>query len=172
MYAEKNYTFLLHISPFLLLLPVVQIIFHSISIIKIFRRQWNFFICLNLNKKVVLKIIQQHKDLILYHWNCFSISNFYVFRYKKKIACKSIIPYWFIRNFYTFIKKLKTSFFKNTHYKINVILYVSVQNTNFLTQSHNFSLHFIHSKPLNTLNTKWMFIKQNKFICEFRWYKV
>lgn len=85
----------------------------------------NFFICLNLNKKVVLKIIQQHKDLILYHWNCFSISNFYVFRYKKKIACKSIIPYWFIRNFYTFIKKLKTSFFKNTHYKINVILYVS-----------------------------------------------
>lgn len=71
----------------------------------------NFFICLNLNKKVVLKIIQQHKDLILYHWNCFSISNFYVFRYKKKIACKSIIPYWFNRNFYTFIKKLKTSFF-------------------------------------------------------------
>lgn len=53
----------------------------------------NFFICLNLNKKVVLKIIKQHKDLILYHWNCFSISNFYVFRYKKKIACKSIIPY-------------------------------------------------------------------------------
>lgn len=53
----------------------------------------NFFICLNLNKKVVLKIIQQHKDLILYHWNCFSISNFYVFRYLKKIACKSIIPY-------------------------------------------------------------------------------
>lgn len=85
----------------------------------------NFFICLNLNKKVVLKIIQQHKDLILYHWNCFSISNFYVFRYKKKIACKSIIPYWFIRNVYTFIKKLKTSFFLNTHYKINVILYVS-----------------------------------------------
>lgn len=114
----------------------------------------NFFICLNLNKKVVLKIIQQHKDLILYHWNCFSISNFYVFRYLKKIACKSIIPYWFIRNFYTFIKKLKTSFFKNTHYKINVILYVSFQNTNFLTQSHNFSLHFLHSKPLNTLNTK------------------
>lgn len=114
----------------------------------------NFFICLNLNKKVVLKIIQQHKDLILYHWNCFSISNFYVFRYLKKIACKSIIPYWFNRNFYTFIKKLKTSFFKNTHYKINVILYVSFQNTNFLTQSHNFSLHFLHSKPLNTLNTK------------------
>lgn len=114
----------------------------------------NFFIYMNLNKKVVLKIIQQHKDLILYHWNCFSISNFYVFRYKKKIACKSIIPYWFIRNFYTFIKKLKTSFFLNTHYKINVILYVSFQNTNFLTQSHNFSLHFLHSKPLNTLNTK------------------
>lgn len=71
----------------------------------------NFFIYMNLNKKVVLKIIKQHKDLILYHWNCFSISNFYVFRYKKKIACKSIIPYWFNRNFYTFIKKLKTSFF-------------------------------------------------------------
>lgn len=44
----------------------------------------NFFIYMNLNKKVVLKIIKQHKDLILYHWNCFSISNFYVFRYKKK----------------------------------------------------------------------------------------
>lgn len=29
-----------------------------------------FFICMNLNKKVALKIIQQHKDLILYHWNC------------------------------------------------------------------------------------------------------
>lgn len=50
----------------------------------------NFFICLNLNKKVVLKIIQQHKDLILYHWNCFSISNFYVFRYKKKLHANQL----------------------------------------------------------------------------------
>lgn len=69
----------------------------------------NFFICLNLNKKVVLKIIKQRKDLILYHW---TVEMFLIL---KKVACKSIIPYWFIRNFYTFIKKLKTSFFLKTH---------------------------------------------------------
>lgn len=151
MYVHSYYIFF----PFLLFYQLFKLSFTAYLLSKYLEGNVrNFFICLNLNKKVVLKIIKQHKDLILYHWNCFSISNFYVFRYKKKIACKSIIPYWFIRNFYTFIKKLKTSFFKNTHCKINVILYVSFQNTNFLTQSHNFSLHFLHSKPLNTLNTK------------------
>lgn len=109
----------------------------------------NFFICLNLNKKVVLKIIKQRKDLILYHW---TVEMFLIL---KKSCMQINYPLLIYQKFLYIHKEIENKFFfENTHYKINVILYVSFQNTNFLTQSHNFSLHFLHSKPLNTLNTK------------------
>lgn len=50
----------------------------------------NFFICLNLNKKVVLKIIQQHKDLILYHWTVFRSRIFMFFYIKKKLHANQL----------------------------------------------------------------------------------
>lgn len=95
----------------------------------------NFFICLNLNKKVVLKIIQQRKDLILYHW---TVEMFLIL---KKSCMQINYPLLIYQKFLYIHKEIENKFFfKNTHYKINVILYVSFQNTNFFnTKSQFFS---------------------------------
>lgn len=87
MYVHSYYIFF----PFLLCYQLFKLSFTAYLLSKYLEDNVrNFFICLNLNKKVVLKIIKHRKDLILYHWNCFSISNFYVLRYKTKKNCMQI----------------------------------------------------------------------------------